>query len=166
MSRVIYFTSITLIALFPMLASCDAHYDAGSEMRIQSLSAPLNEQSQLRQQKLREEAMWAEVGRMSMEACGITAAPPPRERVVSQSHCVTSLVQKHVLPIAAFPELVMESRARAHVIAGDYAAGRLTPAQYHAMSITRVEDYSNRWLIQAAQKVLEPQTKKVQVTRL
>jgi len=71
------------------------------------------------------------------------------------SDCVTELVKQYVLPHAVNPDLLMSSRADALRIAQDYAAGKMTPAEYKKRSQDRLREYSVAVLSNANQNIPE-----------
>lgn len=143
--------SATLVLLSFLLAGCAE----------QVSTMPVPKQLNIAARKTDEEAGWARVSALSMSKCGVKVTPPPREKAVDQSICVTLLVEQHVLPLAAFPGLVMQSRKEAWKLAGRYAAGELSPAQYQLQSQSRLRKYKQDWLLQAARKKPPPEATKV-----
>ncbi|MEZ0262311.1 MAG: hypothetical protein ACAH80_15000 [Alphaproteobacteria bacterium] len=148
------------------------------------MPTPQGTETSINQSKATESAAWQTVGHRAGSSCGASTAPPARERAVEQSDCVTALIRQHVLPVAAFPDLLMTSRADARRLAVSYADGKLTPLQYQTMSKNRMDAYRKQWLVQAAGKTLwddavkpvvrpaslpskpEPAVKKPEVARL
>lgn len=108
-----------------------------------------------------EEAGWTRVAALSKSECGISIAPPARNTAVRQSICVTELVEKHVLPHAAFPTLVMQSRAQAWRLATRYEEGKLSATQYQLQSRSRLLKYREDWLIKAATQKITPEATRV-----
>ncbi len=101
--------------------------------------------------KANEELAWTRIGGLSQSRCGVTGVPA-REAAIGQSACVTRLVYDNILPVAAFPDLVKETRGDAMKIAQGYAAGKMTPADYTARSQARLRAYKDRWNMLAAQE--------------
>ncbi len=101
-----------------------------------------------------EEASWAKLENLAAEKCGVTnSRPPERSRAIEISNCVTGLVRVYVLPNAAFPDLLLSSRAEALDIAKDYAAGKISPAEYQKRSEDRLKNYSNSLIYFANQQM-------------
>jgi len=111
-------------------------------------------------QKSDEEVGWARVSQLSKSECGITPEPPAREQAVGQSVCVTALVEKHVLPLAAFPDLVKESRKDALQLAKLYAKGELSPSEYQSRSQARLRQYRDEWRARSAARKDHPDDEK------
>ncbi len=101
--------------------------------------------------KVNEERAWTRIGGLSQSRCGVSGVPA-REQAVGQSACITSLVYENVLPVAAFPDLVRETRGDAMKIAQDYAAGKMTPAEYTSRSQARLRAYKDRWNLLVVQE--------------
>jgi hypothetical protein len=120
----------------------------------QPMPMPQGTETSIHQSKATESAAWQAVGNHAGSSCGASPAPPARERAVEQSDCVTALIKRHVLPVAAFPDLLLASRADARRLAVSYADGKLTPVQYQTMSKNRMDAYRKEWLVQAAGKTL------------
>jgi len=123
----------------------------------QPMPAPQGTQgteASINQSKASEAAGWTTVGQHAGSRCGATAAPPARERAVEQSDCVTALIKQHVLPVAAFPDLLLASRSDARRLALSYAGGKLTPVQYQTRSKGRMVAYRQKWQMQAATDTL------------
>ncbi len=140
--RMINVTLIFGLCAFALLLSgCTSH------ARVNAV----NETAPLESRKIQEEQAWNRIGGLSQSRCGVTGVPA-RGMAVDQSACVTGVVYEHVLPVAVFPALVKETRGDAMKIAQDYAAGKMTPAEYTARSQARLRNYKTRWSLMAAQQ--------------
>lgn len=120
----------------------------------QPMPTPKGTEVSITRNKAVESAAWQTVGSSAGSYCAASVTPPARGRAVELSDCVTDLIKKHVLPVAAFPDLLMASRADARRLAVSYADGKLTPVQYQTMSKNRMDAYRREWLVQAAGKTL------------
>lgn len=144
------------IIIVCMLSAC-----TGGQTTSKLTAGPTVTTAMVQETKSGEEAGWRSVANLSSSQCGTTIGPPARERAVSQSDCVTGLVESHVIPRAAFPDLVRDSRADARRIATLYAQGSISPARYAEMSQGRLRRYQQQWMVKAAEVTVTPEMTKV-----
>lgn len=97
------------------------------------------------ERKQREDEAWAKVAKDAPKSCPTTTNPPARAEAVSNTDCVTTLINRVVMPVALYPDLLRDNRDRARTLAQSYAAGQMTAAQYKAASIARLQDYKAQW---------------------
>jgi hypothetical protein len=102
---------------------------------------PPQAHNNLVEKKTAEEEGWAQLVKASTYRCGASPLPPEPERAVEMSNCITGLVNQYVLPKAAFPDLVLSSRAEALRMAKTYAAGKMSPEEYKKWSENRRRNY-------------------------
>lgn len=95
------------------------------------------------QKETSEESGWARLEELSAAKCGADRLPPARDRAVEMSKCITRLVEEHVLPQAAFPEILLASRKEALRLAKHYAGGGMSSAEYRRRSENRLRNYQN-----------------------
>lgn len=141
---------VALILLSSLLSGCVGTLSNISTPRQISVAAIKSD----------EEVGWAQVSRLSQSECGVTPEPPAREQAVSQSTCVTTLVEKHVLPLAAFPDLLKESRKDALQLAKRYERGQLSLAEYQSQSQARLRRYREEWRVRVAARKDHPEDAK------
>lgn len=141
-----------LCAIALLLSGCTSHphVNAYNENGNEYGNEAVNEAASLDNRKVEEEQAWARLAGLSQSRCGVTGVPE-RANAVDQSACVTSVVYEHVLPVAVYPALVKKTRGDAMRIAQDYAAGKMTPAQYTARSQARLRNYKTQWSLLSAQ---------------
>ncbi|HYD18416.1 MAG TPA: hypothetical protein VEF76_08050 [Patescibacteria group bacterium] len=121
---------------------------AGQPVHSSANAAPV---PTMAERKAAEEQAWTRVGSLSPQRCGVTPRPPSRDLAVPQSACVSEIVWQEVIPVAAFPNLVKDSRATAMRLANEYSAGKLSPVEYQKRSVARLKEYRTRWAMLAAQ---------------
>jgi len=138
-----------------MLSGCTTTHQASNGENTPAVETSDN--ADYAQKKAAEQAGWAQLKVASVEQCKVSAAPPDRDQAVGMSDCVTELVKQYVLPHAVNPDLLMASRTDALHIAQDYAAGKMTPAEYKKRSQDRIREYSVAVLSNANQNEM-PET--------
>ncbi|MDI1227491.1 MAG: hypothetical protein PSY14_07405 [bacterium] len=137
-----------LCAIALLLSGCTSHPHVNAYN--ENGNAYGNEAASLDNRKIEEEQAWARIAGLSQSRCGV-AGVPERTSAVDQSACVTDIVYEHVLPVAMYPALVKKTRGDAMRIAQDYAAGKMTPAEYTARSQARLRNYKTQWSLLSAQ---------------
>lgn len=78
-----------------------------------------------------EWAAWNAVEVAAKETCGASLPPPPKE-AIKYSKCKSRLIEQKVLPIAAYPDLLIGMRAKAATNAKHYSEGKLSKEEYIA----------------------------------
>ncbi len=152
------FHYMAVTALIFCLAGCAAkpvHVDAKKATEYELTL----KKRELDRQKATEEAAWRKVQTLAASQCNFKPAPPKKNEAVALSSCMSDLVKVHVIPKAAFPDIIISDRKKAQRIAEIYAQGKLTPAEYRQQSEERMKKYKTTWKVMAEQKMLEEASK-------
>lgn len=104
-------------------------------------SYALNNQFQNRFKQ--EVAAWENAQKAFPERCskGDKKFPPARDKVVSLTKCNTELTNEMVMPVALYPDLVMDMRATALRNAGLYAKGKISGEEWEARGQEAFSNY-------------------------
>lgn len=145
---------MALLSLVLCLSACGGSPQQQQHLTVQQESEvrPIND---LALKKSREESAWSRVGTLSVTTCNFKPTPPERAKAVALSNCVSRLVNTHVLPNAAFPDIVQSDREEALRIADKYARGEISAPQYKTLSQERVGNYKSAWRNLADQQLLD-----------
>ncbi len=81
-----------------------------------------------------EQAAWESVGKAFPLECskGDQQFPPAKSKVVAYTKCYTKLTNEKVMPVAAYPDLVIDMRTQALRNAGLYADGKISATEWEA----------------------------------
>ncbi len=152
------FHFIAVTALIFCLAGCAAKPTYVDTKKNADYELTLKKR-ELDRKKATEEAAWRKVQSLAASQCNFTPAPPKKNEAVALSSCMSDLVKAHVIPKAAFPDIIISDRRKAQRIAEVYAQGKLTTAEYRQQSEERMKKYKSTWKIMAEQKMLEEASK-------
>lgn len=141
------FSLLTLCALALALGGCAPQTSTMSMPmpRDAQTVAQSASETERAKEKMSEEQAWARVEKMTPAACPSAQTPPAAHEAIQFTKCVTGLINRELLPFAAFPELVRDTRGEALKLAQAYANGEMNATQYRASSMARVQKYKQLW---------------------
>lgn len=92
---------------------------------------------------------------MAESQCGFKkGAKLNKKAIVQERTCINHLVDQHLMPVAAFPDLVKDMQRKTLGIAEAYASGKISEKQYHEQMKIASDSYDTAWVNAANQKII------------
>ncbi len=119
-------------------------------------------QSQLQQRSSAEQKAWADAEPIVVAKClngKKTTDIPKQSKILAQANCISQIISEKVIPSAVYPDLLMESQAKALRNDEDYAKGKISVEELQARRkeneawyIQQINQRENSAIAQATQK--------------